>query len=121
MFILPYIHKKTTINTITVNSYTILTIGGKELWQEDSNHIKQIIEENDIYTDSIIKKDNIYICKVNQEKTNISDFYKWNEITDSKFCWRTLYTFGENQLWLPHPHETMSGYSYQTLCELISI
>jgi hypothetical protein len=133
MILLPYIHKVKTVNNIIVHAYIFLTIGGTELWVEDSTDstdskdstdstesVKSILEENEIYTDSVQKKNGIYLCNVSK-KTKLTDFYKWNEITDDRFCWRTFYTFGENQRWLPQPQEYISGYSYQELCQMIDI
>ena len=65
--------------------------------------------------------EDICLCSINTEKTVLTDFFTWNEISDQDtFCWRTLYTFGEKQNWLPHPNECIGDYSYQDICELIS-
>jgi len=122
MILLPYIHKTSVVNNMSVHTFTILTVGGKELWEDDIKDasVKEILEQNDIFTESIEKVDDIYLCKVAQ-KTKLTDFYKWNEITDSStFCWRTLYTFGDNHDWLPHPTEYMSGYLYKDICNMVS-
>jgi len=119
MVILPYLHKITVVNNITVHSFTILTIGGTELWEEE--YSKEILEENEIIVTSIVHKADICLCKVDSEKTKMDDFYKWEEITTSDtFCWRTFYTFGNEQNWLPHPNEYIGIYSYQDLCSIIS-
>ena len=129
MILLPYIHRIKIVNQIPVHSYTILTIGGKQLWAEDvetedvedAEAITQILINNDVYADSIKQHDDIYLCSINTEKTNIADFYTWNEIIDSDtFCWRTLYTFGEHQNWLPHPTGKIGMLTYQTICNMIS-
>ena len=122
MFILPYIHKQTTVNHMTIDAFTILTIGGTMLWNIDETtlqHIEQTLAENDMYAHSVEKQNNLFLCKVDTEKTNMSDFYKCNEVTDSTVCWRTLYTFGQNQQWLPHPKECISDYSYEQICTML--
>ena len=122
MILLPYVYTTTIVNGIHVHSYMILTIGGTTLWSEEIDHseIESTLAANDLYTDSIQNKDGVVLCAIDRQKTTLHDFYKWSEITDpSTFCWRTFYTFGEKQNWLPHPHETISGYSYQTLCSMI--
>ena len=122
MILLPYIHRVKIVNHIPVHSYTILTIGGTQLWVEDSiEDLQQILINNDLYTDSIQKHDNIYLCSINIEKTKITDFYTWNEISNPDiFCWRTLYTFGEHQNWLPHPTGKIGILTYQSICSMIS-
>ena len=125
MIILPYIHKLSVVNNMSVHTFTILTIGGIELWTEDIEDIenedmKEILKQNDIYIESIHKMGDVYLCKVDLHKTKITDFYKWNEITDSSmFCWRILYTIGDNHNWLTHPTEYMSGYLYKDICNMI--
>jgi hypothetical protein len=123
MILLPYVHAVKMVNFIPVHSYTILTIGGKQLWTEDTleDSVEQILINNDLYVDSIKQHGDVYLCRINIAKTNMTDFYKWNEITDpDTFCWRTLYTFGEQQNWLPHPNNKIGTLSYQTICTLIS-
>ena len=123
MILLPYIHKTSVVNTMTVHTFMILTVGGIELWEDDVKDLqdtKEILEQNDIFTDSVKKVGDVYLCKVDSQKTKLTDFYKWNEITDtSTFCWRTLYTFGDNHNWLPHPTEYMSGYLYKDICNMV--
>lgn len=123
MILLPYVHTITSVNQIPVHSYMILTIGGKQLWKEDleEDQVEQILVHNDLYVDSITHHGDVCLCRINTEKTKMADFYKWSEITDPDiFCWRTLYTFGEQQNWLPHPFIKIGTLSYQTICTLIS-
>ena len=130
MILLPYVHTIKYVNQIPVHSYMILTIGGKQLWIEDLNRsiedlvedqVEQILINNDLYVDSIKQNGDVCLCRINTEKTKMADFYKWSEITDpDTFCWRTLYTFGEQQNWLPHPTNKIGTLSYQTICTLIS-
>lgn len=127
MILLPYVHTITSVNQIPVHSYMILTIGGKQLWKEDleedsvEDSVEEILVHNDLYVDSIKHQGDVCLCRINTEKTKMADFYKWSEITDPDiFCWRTLYTFGEQQNWLPHPFIKIGTLSYQTICTLIS-
>jgi hypothetical protein len=130
MILLPYVHNIKYVNKIPVHSYMILTIGGKQLWIEDLNRsiedleedpVEQILINNDLYVDSIKQHGDVCLCRINTEKTKMADFYTWSEITDpDTFCWRTLYTFGEQQNWLPHPANKIGTLSYQTICTLIS-
>jgi len=125
MILLPYVHTITSVNQIPVHSYTILTIGGKALWTEELNvpyieAAEQTLIDNELYTDVIHILNHVCLCRIDTEKTQMTDFYKWNEITDDDtFCWRTLYTFGEKQNWLPHPTGTIGGISYQSICNMI--
>jgi hypothetical protein len=121
MILLPYIYHVTTLQSIPVHSYTILTIGGTQLWTESDSTVTDILECNDLYTDHVTETPDICLCSINTDKTVLTDFFKWNEISDSDtFCWRTLYTFGEKQNWLPHPNDYIGDYSYQQLCDLIA-
>lgn len=125
MILLPYIHAIKSVNQIPVHSYTILTIGGRTLWTEDlkedlDRSVEQTLINNELFTDLIEYRDNVCLCRIDTEKTQMTEFYKWNEITDDEtFCWRTLYTFGDKQNWLPHPTGTIGGISYQSICNMI--
>lgn len=121
MLVLPFVYKQTTVNHIAVHAFTILTVGGIELWEEEEEDITTLLEENGIYTESITQTEDIYLCRVDIQKTKMSEFYKWEEITDKEtFCWRTLYTFGDQQNWLPHPDESIGRLSYHDLCCILS-
>lgn len=129
MLILPYTHSIVNNNNLDVNIIRILTIGGKTLWEENNSlHIdNDILNSNDIYRKTIpIKFDNnLYLCEIDIEKTNISEFYKWEEIsindTDT-FCWKTYYYFtGSNKIsWLDIPDsERLSNYKVKDLIRVI--
>ena len=129
MFIIPFIHKQSVLDKITISIFQILTVGGKELWTEDNsfNLENDILVPNGIFLEkSPIQNDNTFLCKVDVTKTNISDFYKWDEIKlEDKdiFCWRTFYTFGEKDNycnWLPVPTNQYIGkYNYKDLIDMI--
>jgi hypothetical protein len=115
MFIVPFTHNivKHNQNNINIHIIRILTVGGRQLWEENSklDVDNDILIPNDIYrTGDIIKFGrNIKLCKINTNKTNINDYYKWDEIsindTDT-FCWRTIIQFIDinNNNWLNIPY-----------------
>lgn len=131
MFIIPYIHNHKKLSNTIVNIFTILTIGGKYVWEEDNSlDIEgEILHPNGIYLkNKPTKYNNIILCNVDTTKTDINDFYKWNEIDkddNNTFCWKTIYTFNGNnediKWWLPIPKEEKLGqYTYNELCKLMS-
>lgn len=131
MFIIPYFHNHKKLPNTIVNLFTILTIGGKYVWEEDDNlDIEgEILYPNGIYLkNKPTKYGTIVLCNVDTDKTDINDFYKWNEIDKddtSTFCWKTIYTFNGNtddiKWWLPIPKEEKLGpYTYNELCRLMS-
>jgi hypothetical protein len=131
MFIIPFTHKIKVENKIKLNIISILTIGGHELWEEfDTNDIiKNFLEPNGLYTTNTpiikFKGQNIHICEIDQEKTNLSDFYKWEELSISNtdtFCWRTFVHITDlsDNIWLPIPtSEKMSGFKIQDIISTI--
>lgn len=131
MFIIPFTHKIIIQNKIKLNIISILTIGGQELWEEHyTNDIKtSFLEPNGLYTTNMptiqFKGQDIYICEIDQEKTNLKDFYKWDEIPilDSEtFCWRTFIHITDlsDNIWLPIPSsEKMSNFKVQDIIKTI--
>ncbi len=122
MFIIPYTHKTEIHNNIKLNLISILTIGGQELWEEyGTNNIQtEYLEPNGLYISNApiiqFKGQDIYICEIDKNKTDLKDFYTWSEISNSDsetFCWRTfshITDLSEN-IWLPIPNsEKMSGF-----------
>jgi hypothetical protein len=113
MRIIPFIYKKILVNNITMHSIKILTIGGTTLWHEDDHHNVEtdLLHPNEIWLEKPPTKSNsMYLCKVDPIKTQLNDFYKWDEIPvgdTSTFCWRLFYIFGENADWLPIPTTEM--------------
>ena len=113
MFIVPFIHKITQETNFLVHSIKILTVAGKNLWEEDDSlHIDtDILNSNDIYRKgSPIKmmNKNLTLCEVDIQKTNINDFYKWSDISledTETFCWRNyIYISGDkDESWLNIP------------------
>lgn len=132
MLIIPFIHTQIMKNKIVFDIIKILTIGGKTLWSEDNSlDIKHdILELNGIMCSNIkqirTSTDNIYLCKVDINRTNIEDFYKWEEIalTDKDtFCWRKYIQFTENENdinWLDIPRsERIDKYTVEDIIQYI--
>ena len=117
MFILPFIHEVVSHAPLDVHTIKLLTIGGRDIWEEaDGLKInKDILNPNDIYAKSKpIKLDKaLRLYAVDTSKTNIADFYKWNEIsgTDREtFCWRSfVYLVADNDSWLTIPASERLG------------
>ena len=108
MIIIPFIHKITNEKDMNIHSIRVLTVGGKDLWEESKGSVKKILESNAIYSKKTKKKDNVYLCEVDTVKTDIHDIYKWSEldINDNEtFCWRDyIFLRGKNnECWLQHP------------------
>ena len=85
MFIIPFTYHKTTLQNpkITIHRFIILTIGGKQLWTENDSldPIHDILHPNQIYLETPpIKYENYYLCQVDITKTDMNEFYKWDEI-----------------------------------------
>jgi hypothetical protein len=129
MLILPFIHNVKSNANLNVHTIKFLTIAGQSMWEEmDGLRInKDILNPNDIYRKSkTIKFDNkLRVCEVNTDKTNISEFYKWEEITlndNETFCWKTYYYFTglDNVCWLNIPEtEKIGDYKVKDLIQRI--
>lgn len=129
MFIVPFLYKVTEWNHMNIHSIHLLTIGGKQLWEEDS-HLdkdKDILEVNDMYRKGewIQPLENVSLCEVDSERTNIGDFYQWKEVSvqdEDTFCWRNyVYITGSNQeSWLDIPRQEKIGkYSLEKLIRFV--
>ena len=107
----------------------VFTVGGTMSWKEDSSLDLEsdALHPNGIYLQGPpIQRGEIYLCPVDTEKTNLSDFYQWTEISPDDtdmFCWRTFYITGESsnyRSWLPIPaKETIGSHSVQEICDMI--
>jgi hypothetical protein len=135
MFIIPFTHLVKIQNNTKINIINILTISGQELWEEYSetnilNDIKTLyLEPNGLYTTNTpfirFKGQDIYLCEIDKDRTNLQDFYKWDEIpfSDSEtFCWRSFVHITDlsDNIWLPIPFsEKMSGFKIQDIIHSI--
>jgi hypothetical protein len=128
MFIVPFIHNVINHNNIKIHNIKLLTIGGKYLWEEDNNLDidTDILNPNDIYRkNDIIKFKQLMLCNTDTNKTNISEFYKWDEINvDDKeiFCWRKyIYLSGnDDSVWFDIPTtEKLGKYLVKDIINII--
>jgi hypothetical protein len=118
MLILPFTHEVRKQNNLNIHIIKILTIAGKNIWEESDklNVDKDILNPNDIYRKGDITKinKNICLCEVDIHKTCIDNFYKWEEVdgNDSDtFCWRKFIYFidNNNESWLNIPDNEKLG------------
>jgi hypothetical protein len=122
MFIIPFIHKTKQVNTMTIHTIQVLTVGGTTLWKENEFLAVEtdILHPNGIYLDKKpFQWNDVYFCSVDTHKTDMNDFYKWTEIPKQSdmFCWRTYYMFGNMHAcdsWLPIPTQ-LEPYTCQEL------
>jgi len=122
--IIPFIHKVTCEKDMNIHNIRILTIGGKKLWEECGD-IEEILNINNIYG-NIKTIDDIYLCEVDIEKTDIHDIYKWSEIdiNDTEtFCWRDyVYFIGKNkEYWLSPQNEKLGDLAIDKILELMKV
>jgi hypothetical protein len=105
MLLIPYVHKIIKRNNVNIHKISILTVDGKQLWEElnitDMIDIeKNILNTNEIYSKGVYEiGNNIILCNVDDNKTNMNDMYNWKEIPNSNndiFCWRDYYLFVGN-------------------------
>lgn len=118
MFIVPFIHKITQEPNLAIHSITLLTVGGKHLWEENNslNIDEDILNPNDIWRKgTVLTPDKVLkLCEVDTDKTITTDFYKWNEISindEETFCWRSyIYLLGaKGESWLNVPKSERIG------------
>ncbi len=118
MFILPFIHKVNSQPSFDVNIIKFFTIGGVNIWEEEKGLRidKDILNPNDIYRKGkpIKIDENLKLYEVDLTKTNVSEFYKWEEIDINDkdiFCWKTYYilTGKDKNSWLDIPEGDRIG------------
>ena len=118
MFILPFIHKVTSQPSFDINIIKFFTVGGDSIWEEEKGLRidKDILNPNDIYRKGrpIKIDENLKLYEVDLTKTNVSEFYKWEEIDvndKETFCWKTYYilTGKDNISWLDIPEDNKIG------------
>lgn len=123
MFIIPFIRNTVKNNNMLINIIKILTIGGHYLWEEEQrlDIDNDILNPNSIYRigkiHNIQELKSCYLCEVDINKTKLSDFYTWDElsITDTEtFCWKSYIHISDNNenSWLEIPiTENLSNYN----------
>jgi hypothetical protein len=116
-------------NNMCIHCISILTIGGKYLWEEhpslDIDH--DILETNDLFRKGplISLSNDMTICEIDPKRTNINDFFMWNELPhedDSTFCWKKYYYLSSDkkECWLQIPnHQRLSHMNVQTILDSI--
>ncbi len=104
MKLLPFILNKKKVNTFIITSVNVfLSHAGKSIWKtEESGNIpfQSILEEYCEPNGIFVEKSHMdtlnqvaYLC-IDKTKTNVSDFYTWEEalqIQTKPECWRRFY------------------------------
>jgi hypothetical protein len=97
------------------------------MWKEECTleNVSEILHTNGMYLSAEpMKWNEIILCPVDIQKTNMVDFYRWEELPESHemFCWKTVYILGSE----PHthnglalPNETVGAYSYTELVDVL--
>lgn len=115
------------MNQMIIYRIQLLTIGGLELWEEDSSldMEESILKPNGIVLRSPpVCMNELSLCEVDPNQTDLSDFYKWDELDKpdhETFCWRTFYRMESRQNgWMSMPTNERSGsYSWKQILDLI--
>lgn len=98
MFIVPYIHKtRSHVNVIYHTVKILCDAGGEALWQEsdEADIVGDILEPNGLVPcgDSFTRVDGIVYVPIDDELTNITGMYSYEEIPVGEsdiLCWRTF-------------------------------
>ncbi len=104
MFVIPYFTKptiETTIDWAFLPVYIFLDNKGRQLWlcEESEKEILQVVlPENGFYVKSHWKEGDRLFVEIDTEKTNIQNFYSFEEVTRKKEkgteeCWRRFFVF----------------------------
>jgi hypothetical protein len=127
MFILPFHHSTVSTLSTHVSTFQFLIIGRSSMWKEECTleNVSEILHTNGMYLAAEpMKWKEILLCPVDIQKTNMADFYRWEELPESHemFCWKTVYILGSE----PHthnglalPNETVGAYSYTELVDVL--
>ena len=100
MKLIPFILKKSSVPKLKVYKITVfLAHGGQSVWEvDDDSSLDQHLESNGLFLEKTFQKGDYIYCKINTEKTRLSDFYMWEEIQEDSTkklfeCWRSYYYF----------------------------
>lgn len=133
MFIVPYIHNKQSIDTFTVHTIQILCEAGVNLWEEDDsiNIMEDILLENELFIHNnthpvkkLINNNAVYFCKIDTNRTDITNFYKWNEIDikDNIICWRTIFDIDNaHEKWIETASVSMNNIRLEYILDAIKL
>ena len=95
MFIVPYYK---SVDSSWTRYSLFLSNGGKELWSIADTikpaQIKTILKKNDlVVAGAPVKLGSCYFVEIDTTKTNLAEFYTWEEVefpSGSEDCWRTF-------------------------------
>ena len=104
MKLVPFILAKKKVNQFTITSVNVfLSYAGKAVWKTEesgfvslSTILQDYCEPNGIFIEQsyLDKTKQIAYLKVNPEKTNLAEFYTWEESLSKSSkpeCWRRFY------------------------------
>ena len=114
MFILPFVCTRSppSPSSSPLTILRILTLGGKDLWQEDDmlRLAEDILEPNGLPLLRHHSHKGIHFCQLDPTQLDLSEYYDWEEVdptaTPPVFCWRTFYWMGDT---LPPPSTAYLG------------
>lgn len=102
MYLVPYIHTKIKCGDVFLHSLQVfLADGGNSFWKTEESAPtletirKEYCEENGIYVKKIQVAKQFAFCEVDGQRTNLNDFYKWNETKQE--CWRMFSFFVDTE------------------------
>jgi hypothetical protein len=102
MKLLPYILTKRETKDFTFWKFTVfLSFAGKSIWEESGPLSKSVIQHdycelNGLYAKDIVidPKKQLALIQIDTQKTNLSEFYIYEEALqkpDKPECWRSFY------------------------------
>lgn len=114
MLIVPYTYMTKAIEGggPTVHRVHVLCQGGRTVWEEDDQDVRNVLETNGIYLTDV-KTDrgtNTHYVKIDTARTDMSSMYTWQELPyndEQSLCWRTftLVRAPNGSAWLPTVNE----------------
>jgi hypothetical protein len=102
MKVLPFILKQKQASLTMTNLCLFLAHGGRTFWQTDESSLSQqeleqeYLLPNGLIPKKIYFKNNIAYVWIDIDKTNLQDFYSWEEASkhpEKPECWRSFYFF----------------------------
>lgn len=100
MKLVPFILKESSVPKLKVYKMSVfLAYGGQSILEIDNDcSVEEYLESNGLFVEKTLQKGDIIYCKIDTKKTNLSDFYTWQEIQEDPSkklfeCWRSYYYF----------------------------
>ena len=104
MFVIPYFTKPsipTVIDWAFIPLYIFLENKGRQLWSCEASEkeiVNSILPDNGFQVKKSWKEKDYLYVEIDIEKTNIQNFYSFEEVTQKKEkgteeCWRRFFTF----------------------------